>query len=107
MNAIVTAGGETEPKQPLYEIAHGGLKSMIEVAGKPMVQWVLDAMGKSTEIERVVVVGLPPETDLVCAHPLVLLLRCLNKLDSSPEERQKVYSRICRLDPIQALSVSK
>ena len=41
------------------------------------------------------------------AHPLVLLLRCLNKLDSSPEERQKVYSRICRLDPIQALSVSK
>jgi len=73
MNAIVTAGGETEPKQPLYEIAHGGLKSMIEVAGKPMVQWVLDAMGKSTEIERVVVVGLPPETDLVCAHPLVLL----------------------------------
>ena len=41
------------------------------------------------------------------AHPLVLLLRCLNKLDSSPEERQKVYSRICRLDPIQALSVSE
>jgi type VI secretion system protein ImpA len=41
------------------------------------------------------------------AHPLVLLLRCLNKLDSSPEDRQKVYSRICRLDPIQALSVSK
>jgi len=41
------------------------------------------------------------------AHPLVLLLRCLNKLDSTPEERQKVYSRICRLDPIQALSVSK
>jgi type VI secretion system protein ImpA len=41
------------------------------------------------------------------AHPLVLLLRCLNKLDSTPEDRQKVYSRICRLDPIQALSVSK
>jgi type VI secretion system protein ImpA len=41
------------------------------------------------------------------AHPLVLLLRCLNKLDSTPEERQKVYSRICRLDPIQALNVSK
>jgi hypothetical protein len=41
------------------------------------------------------------------AHPLVLLFRCLSKLDSEPEERQRVYARICRLDPIQALSVSK
>jgi len=41
------------------------------------------------------------------AHPLVLLLRCLHKLDGSPEVRQQVYARICRLDPIQALSVPK
>jgi len=41
------------------------------------------------------------------AHPLVLLFRCLNKLDSDPEERQRVYARICRLDPLQALTVSK
>lgn len=95
MNAIVTAGGETEPKQPLYEIAHGGLKSMIDVAGKPMVQWVLDAMGHSTEIERVVVVGLPPETDLVCAHPLILLPDegdMLRNIQSGARE-------ILRLDP--------
>jgi len=41
------------------------------------------------------------------AHPLVLMFRCLSKLDSNPEERQRIYSRICRLDPLQALSCSK
>jgi len=73
MNVIVTAGGEIQPKQPLYEVSHGGLKAMIDVVGKPMVQWVLDALGKSANVERVVVVGLPPEAALDCAHPLILL----------------------------------
>lgn len=73
MIAIVTAGGEIEPNQPLYKVARGGLKSMINIAGKPMVQWTLDALGRSESITRVIVVGLPPETDLVCAHPLTLL----------------------------------
>jgi GTP:adenosylcobinamide-phosphate guanylyltransferase len=73
MIAIVTAGGEIEPKQPLYEAAHGGLKSMIMIAGKPMVQWVLDALSRSTSVSQVILAGLPPETDLVCAHPLTLL----------------------------------
>lgn len=73
MYAIVTAGGSVEPNQPLYEVTRGALKSMIEIAGKPMVQWVLDALSQSSEIEHVIVVGLPPETDLICAHPLMLL----------------------------------
>jgi type VI secretion system protein ImpA len=41
------------------------------------------------------------------SHPLALLLRCLAKLDASAEERQKLYARICRLDPLQALSIKK
>ncbi len=73
MNAIVTAGGEVEPNQPLYEAAHGGLKSMLRIGGKPMVQWVLDALSKAGDIDRVIVIGLPLETDLECAHPLKLL----------------------------------
>jgi type VI secretion system protein ImpA len=43
----------------------------------------------------------------VLAHPLVLLLRAMNALDKSPEERQRIYARICRLDPLQALSIPK
>jgi type VI secretion system protein ImpA len=41
------------------------------------------------------------------SHPLALLLRCLAKLDAGAEERQKLYARICRLDPLQALSIKK
>ncbi len=41
------------------------------------------------------------------AQPLALLYKCLVKLDRDAEERQKVYDRICRLDPSAALSCAK
>jgi type VI secretion system protein ImpA len=44
-----------------------------------------------------------PET---LAHPLVLLFRCLGKLKRDREEKDQVYARICRLDPVQALELS-
>jgi hypothetical protein len=40
------------------------------------------------------------------AHPLALLYKCLNS-DAAPEDRQKLYSWICRLDPLQALNITK
>ncbi len=41
------------------------------------------------------------------SHPLALLFRCMNKMDFSAEEKQKIYGRICRLDPVQALAMSR
>jgi len=41
----------------------------------------------------------------VVAHPLALLYGIAR--DASPEERQKLYSWICRLDPLQALNVGR
>lgn len=41
------------------------------------------------------------------AQPLALLYRCLAKANATPEERQKLYSWLCRLDPLQALSVGR
>ncbi len=38
------------------------------------------------------------------AYPLTMLLECLHMLDGASELRQKIYNRICRLDPVQALS---
>lgn len=93
MNVIVTAGGETDSKDPLYEAARGGLKSMIELDGKPMIQWVLDALGQSQATERVIVVGLPPETDIVCNHPLILLPNegsMFNNIQSGAQEIQRL-----------------
>lgn len=40
------------------------------------------------------------------AHPLTLLFRCLAKLNGDTEEKQRLYNRICRLDPVQAMSCS-
>ncbi|SPE38307.1 ImpA domain protein (fragment) [Candidatus Sulfopaludibacter sp. SbA3] len=41
------------------------------------------------------------------AHPLALLYRCLSRVDGSQEESQKLYSWLCRLDPLAALNVSR
>jgi type VI secretion system protein ImpA len=45
-------------------------------------------------------------SDLV-AQPLALLYRCLLKNDNNAEERQRLYSWICRLDPLQAMSIGR
>ena len=39
----------------------------------------------------------------VVAHPLAMLYRCLNKLDGDAALKQRLYARISRLDPVQAL----
>lgn len=64
MDAIILAGGLPKPEDPLYPITRGGYKSMLDVAGKPMVQWVLDAFAGCEHIEQVVVVGLPSSVNL-------------------------------------------
>jgi len=43
----------------------------------------------------------------VLANSLILLLRCLNKMGGSEVEKQEIYQRICRLDPVQALACLK
>ena len=46
------------------------------------------------------------EAPEMVAHPLALLYKCLAQ-DAAPEERQRLYSWICRLDPLQAMNVAK
>lgn len=47
------------------------------------------------------------ESPELLAQPLALLYRCLTKADGSAEDRQKLYSWICRLDPLQAMNVAR
>jgi GTP:adenosylcobinamide-phosphate guanylyltransferase len=74
LDAIIAAGGITLPEEPLYPLSGGGYKTLLEIHGKPMVQWVLDAISASDRVERVVVVGLPLDTPLYCRQPLTLLV---------------------------------
>ena len=73
MDAIVTAGGAPQPKEPLYQYTHGGYKAMLEIQGKPMIQWVLDALVGASLVDRLVIVGLPVYSGLDCAKPLTLI----------------------------------
>ncbi|NWG05737.1 MAG: NTP transferase domain-containing protein [Chloroflexi bacterium] len=70
MDAIVTAGGIPQPDDPLYLYSHGDSKALIDVAGKPMIQWVLDALGDAKSVDNVIVIGLSAKTGVTCKKPM-------------------------------------
>lgn len=70
MDAIVTAGGIPQSGEPLFAYSNGDSKALIDVAGKPMIQWVLDALGDSKKVENVIVIGLTSKSGLTCKKPL-------------------------------------
>lgn len=69
MNAIVIAGGIPLPEDPLYIYTEGRSKAMLDIAGKPMVQWVLDALSASQKVDNVIVIGVSEKLGLNCAKP--------------------------------------
>src|SRR3989304_1868755 len=70
MDAIVPAGGPPQPDDPLYAYSNGESKALIDVAGKPMIQWVLDALGGARGVDNVIIIGLSPKSTLTCKKPL-------------------------------------
>ena len=70
MDAIVTAGGIPQPGEPLYSFSNGSSKALIDVAGKPMVQWVLDALGEAASVDNVILIGVSPKSGLTCSKPI-------------------------------------
>ena len=69
MDAIITAGGIPLPGEPLYEYTQGKPKALLNIAGKPMIQWVLDALSLSPRINHIVIVGLPELGGVTCTKP--------------------------------------
>ncbi|MBM3143632.1 MAG: hypothetical protein FJ010_01425 [Chloroflexi bacterium] len=70
MDAIVMAGGIPKPDEPLYEYTKGIAKAMVDIAGKPMIQWVLDALGEAKNVNSITIVGLPEDSRVTCKKPL-------------------------------------
>ncbi len=73
MDAVVLAGGIPGPDEPLYSYSSGEAKALIDVAGKPMIQWVLDALCDSRSVERIVLIGLSSKAELHCTKPITYL----------------------------------
>jgi GTP:adenosylcobinamide-phosphate guanylyltransferase len=70
MDAIVTAGGIPLPEDPLYTYTNGDSKALVDIAGKPMIQWVLDALSDAKHVDNVIIIGLSPKTGVTCKKPL-------------------------------------
>jgi len=70
MDAIVTAGGVPLPEEPLYPETKGHNKALLDIAGKPMVQWVLNALSEAKTIDNVIIVGLTEKSGVTCGKPL-------------------------------------
>jgi GTP:adenosylcobinamide-phosphate guanylyltransferase len=90
MDAIVTAGGIPQPGESLYEFTQGGPKALLDVAGKPMIQWVLDALSGAPSVDRVVIIGLPEESNLVCSKRVTFVPNQGGMLENVRAGMQKV-----------------
>lgn len=73
MDVIITAGGTPLPGEPLYEYTQGKPKAMVDIAGKPMIQWVIDAISRASKIDHLVVIGLPELGGVTCSKPTTFL----------------------------------
>jgi GTP:adenosylcobinamide-phosphate guanylyltransferase len=73
MDAIVTAGGIPLPEDPLYTFTQGHSKAMLDIAGKAMIQWVLDALSAAQKVDNVIIIGLGDKSSVTCAKPLHFL----------------------------------
>jgi GTP:adenosylcobinamide-phosphate guanylyltransferase len=73
MDAIIIAGGESNPEDPLYPYTEGNPKALLDIAGKPMVQWILDAFNGAEKIGNIIVVGLKEVESLTSQKPIYFL----------------------------------
>ncbi|HLC34506.1 MAG TPA: NTP transferase domain-containing protein [Anaerolineales bacterium] len=95
VDAVVLAGGTPGPNDLIYSVTGGKPKALLPIAGKPMVQWVVDALNGSPHVGSLFVVGLPPDTRLTTSRPVhflpdgpSMLENILNGMRAVQQERQ-------------------
>ena len=67
IDCVVMAGGVPEAEDLLYQYTQGHPKALIELVGKPMVQWVLDALDQAPSVAQMIVVGLEPDSGIAAS----------------------------------------
>ncbi len=73
MDAVIMAGGIMPVEDPLYHESPNGIRGLIELMGKPMVQWVIDALDASDAVAEIYLVGLTPEIGITAVKPLHII----------------------------------
>ncbi|HSQ27870.1 MAG TPA: nucleotidyltransferase family protein [Anaerolineales bacterium] len=104
MDAIVTAGGRPEPGDLLFPYTQGAPKALVDVAGKPMIQWVLDALCLAQSVDRIVIIGLQPDSGLSCSKPVAYIPDQGNMLDNIRSGVMKVLALNPQAEHVLAVS---
>jgi len=73
MDAVVLAGGLMPPEDPLFTQGKDGFRSLIDILGMPMAQWVINALSASSAITELYVVGQTSHSGLTSEKPLHFL----------------------------------
>ncbi|MCB2178684.1 nucleotidyltransferase family protein [bacterium] len=76
MNVVILAGGELTPEDPLFPLIPEHKpknKAYLPLDGKPMLQWVLDALAGSQYIDRMILVGVDAQSGFTAAKTMVFL----------------------------------
>jgi len=73
MNALVLAGGTLAADDPLYSQSTDGWRCLLDIHGRPMVQWVLDALNGADSVHEIFIIGLPQTQKLQSNKPLHFL----------------------------------
>lgn len=68
MHCVILAGGTVSPEDPLYAYTNGRPKALLDMAGRTMLERVVDALQGCREVENILVVGLPE--DVVAQYSL-------------------------------------
>ncbi len=82
MDALVTAGGIPLAGEPLYPYTQGQPKALLDISGKPMIQWVLDAVSGSRQVDTVVVIGLDGLSGVTCGKPMIFIPNQATMIDN-------------------------
>lgn len=90
MDALLTAGGIPAPDDPLYQYSLGKPKALVDMAGKPMIQWVLDALCGAKLVENIILVGLDENSQVSCNKPLHFIPNQGEMIDNIKIGTQKV-----------------
>lgn len=70
MNAVITAGGIPEEDESLYKYSMGKSKALIDLGGRPMVQWIVDALDNAKYVDKIVIVGIDADSGISAKKPL-------------------------------------
>jgi GTP:adenosylcobinamide-phosphate guanylyltransferase len=82
VDAVVTAGGIPQPDELLYPFTQGKPKAMLDIHGKPMIQWVLDALSGARQVENVILIGLTADSGVTCTKPLTFIPNRISMIEN-------------------------